>query len=218
MTSGQANSLKPVDWYFDYVSPFAYLQNCRLGEVSKLADITYRPVLFAGLLRQWETKGPAEIPGKRLLTYRHAHWLAGKMGVPYRMPPHHPFNPLRALRLTIALGCGADVVQTIFQSIWVDGLLPDSEDGWAAIIERLGISDVDELLAGPSVKLALQENGDRAAAQEVFGVPTFVADGHLFWGVDTTDMLLDFLSHPGLFEDPEMARLPTVAPSTSRRT
>ena len=53
-----------ADWYFDYVSPFAYLQ---LEGFDRLPDdlvIRAKPVLFAGLLGYWEHKGPAEIPAK----------------------------------------------------------------------------------------------------------------------------------------------------------
>ena len=202
-----------VDWYFDYVSPFAYLQRHRLDEVAAVAEIVYHPVLFAGLLRKWEHKGPAEIPGKRILTFRHAKWLAAKMGVPYKLPKHHPFNPLKVLRLTVALGCIATVVKTIFDSIWIDGLMPDDPDGWRAILKNLGIQDAKGLLADPSVKSVLQENGNRALENDLFGVPTFVANGHLFWGLDT-----DYLSNPNFFEDPEMKRILSVNPSTTRRS
>lgn len=208
---------KTIDWYFDYVSPFAYLQSHRLRQVQKLADIRLKPVLFAGLLRQWQHKGPAEIPGKQLLTYRHAQWLSEKMGVPYRMPGHHPFNPLRALRLTLALGPAPDTVETIFNAIWADGHLPDSADGWREILNRLQVPDADALLSAPEVKAALMRNGEDAIAAGLFGVPTFVADGHIFWGLDTTDMLLDYLVDPALFDAAPMARLSGITPSTTRR-
>ena len=62
-------------------------------------EITLKPVLFAGLLGHWDMKGPAEIPAKRVQTYRYCHWLAEKRGIPFKAPPRHPFNPLPLLRL-----------------------------------------------------------------------------------------------------------------------
>ncbi len=206
-----------IDWYFDYVSPFAYLQSRRLDEVAALADIRLRPVLFAGLLRHWQHKGPAEIPGKQLLTYRHAHWLAKRMGVPYRMPEHHPFNPLAALRLTLALGCRREVVDTISNVIGGDGLRPDSEAGWRAILDRLGVSDAEALIDAPETKAALMRNYEEAVQAQIFGVPSFIAGGELFWGVDCTDMLLDFLKNPRLFDEPGMAGLAGITASSIRR-
>lgn len=206
-----------IDWYFDYVSPFAYLQSTRLDEITALADINYRPVLFAGLLRQWEHKGPVEIPGKKLLTYRYAHWLAGQMGVAYRTPDHHPFNPLNVLRLTLALGAERKTIDSIFKAIWADGHLPDTPDGWQAIVQRIGGCDTEKKLGDPAVKSALMENGERAIKAQVFGVPTFIANDQLFWGVDSTDMLIDYLRAPDMFDQQDMARLETITPSTRRR-
>jgi len=57
------------------------------------------------------------------------------------------------------------------------------------------------------VKECLRRNTEEAISAGVFGVPSFVARGELFWGDDATDMLVDFIKNPALFEDPEMVRL-----------
>jgi 2-hydroxychromene-2-carboxylate isomerase len=49
-----------IDWYFDFVSPFSYISLYRLKELP--VQVSYKPVLFAGLLKHWGQKGPAEIP------------------------------------------------------------------------------------------------------------------------------------------------------------
>ena len=56
--------MKQADWYFDFISPFAYLQLGMLDEVAKRATITLHPVLLAGILNHFGQKGPAEILGK----------------------------------------------------------------------------------------------------------------------------------------------------------
>ena len=81
-------------WYFDFVSPFAYLQNLRLEEFSSHIKIDRKPLLFAGLLKHWASKGPAELPPKRLFTYRHVQWMADRLDIPLRFPDRHPFNPI----------------------------------------------------------------------------------------------------------------------------
>src|SRR5690348_9010873 len=91
-------------WYFDLISPFSYLHLKQFGRLPAELEIQYIPVLFAGLLKHWEHKGPAEIPAKRIYTYHHVSWLAARLGIPFRFPPSHPFNPLPALRLVIAAG------------------------------------------------------------------------------------------------------------------
>ena len=83
-------------WYFDLVSPFAYLA---LGEIEDLAarmPLIFKPVLFGAMLSHWGQLGPAEIAPKRVQTYRICVWTARERGIPFRFPPAHPFNPLDA--------------------------------------------------------------------------------------------------------------------------
>jgi len=208
--------MKPATLYVDFVSPYAYLAMKRLDEVSDRLDVEIKPVLFAGLLNHWENKGPAEIPPKRIHTFRTVRWYADKHGIDYRMPPHHPFNPLRALRLAIALGSTREVVGTIFDQIWWHGQLPDDAGGWATIQEALALTDGDALTAAPAVKDQLRANGEAALAEGVFGVPTFVVDGEGFWGVDSMDMLIDWLDGRLDLADAEAQRILTIKPSAER--
>src|SRR4029453_4253113 len=114
-----------ADWYFDFISPFSYLQSERLASLAPKLTIRYRPVLFGVLLSHHGHKGPAEIPAKRAFTYRQVVWLARKQGVVLKFPPEHPFNPLPLLRLAIACDCSPDAVQRIFRFVGRDGPLPD---------------------------------------------------------------------------------------------
>jgi len=204
---------RTVEWYFDFLSPFAYLQAQRLDELPDDVDIVFRPILFAGLLVEWETKGPGQIPPKRLLTLRHTLWLSKRLGVPCRLPPKFPFNPLKALRLTLSLGSKRATIDTIFRCIWRDGLLPEDDAGWQGIVDALGITidDADARIQKPETKEALIENGRRAIDAGVFGVPTFIHEGVIFWGLDETDFLLDVLADPGLLGSEEMTRIETLA-------
>ena len=57
-------------WYYDLISPFAYLHFHRLAPLRARLAIEPVPVLLAGMLKHWETKGPAETAPKRLHTYQ----------------------------------------------------------------------------------------------------------------------------------------------------
>ena len=204
---------KPIDWYFDFVSPFAYLQCERMPEALRVRP---KPVLFAAFLDHLGQKGPAEIASKRTFTYRHVHWLAQREGIAFRFPPLHPFNPLRALRLAVALGCEFKSIREIYRYIWRDGNEVGSEAGWQGLVRHLGIADGDTLIGDPEVKAQLRRNGEEALAAGVFGVPTLVVDGRLFWGFDATAMALDYLRDPAWFESPEMKRLDALPVGASR--
>ena len=88
-----------IHWVFDLLSPYSYLGLQQLRGLPGGIQVELVPVLFAGLLNHHGQVGNAEIESKRRFTYRFVVWRARKMGVPLKMPPTHPFNPLNALRL-----------------------------------------------------------------------------------------------------------------------
>ena len=209
--------MRAADWYFDFLSPFSYLQLVQFDRLPPDLTITYRPVLFAGLLGHWEHKGPAEIPAKRVHTYRWCHWYAARHGIPFRMPPAHPFNPLRPLRLAVAQGAEPALIRAVFDAIWAEGRDVSRDDEWQGLTERLAIADADEAIARPEVKEALKKSTEEAARRGVFGVPTFAIGGELFWGLDATDLVLDYLNDPGLLETGEYARIANLPIAQARK-
>ena len=209
-----------MDWYFDFISPFAYLQFQRMGELScaqSAATPRLRPVLFAGLLSHWGQLGPAEIPTKRRFTYRHVLWQAREQGMTLRAPPRHPFNPLMVLRLAVALDATPQVVKSIFDFIWRDGRDPNDE--WPALCEALGLdaNDAHARLVSDAVKQGLRANTDEAIRKGVFGVPTLVVNDELFWGEDSTRMASAYLRDATAFEDEEMLRVSGLPAGVERQ-
>jgi len=210
--------MKKASWYFDFISPFAYLQFNRFSELQSDLEIAIKPVLFAGLLKHWGQLGPAELPTKRVFVYRFFKWHADRRGVPFIMPPSHPFNPLPVLRLAIAAGSDAKSVRTIFHHIYGEGHPPDTPDSIAALAEKLGIADFSDRIAADDVKDRLKANTEEALAAGVFGVPTFVVDNEVFWGDDATAMLQDYLANPDLFASDEMNRIATMPMGVVRKS
>lgn len=190
-------------WYFDLVSPFSYLHFHKLPRLRDRLEIEPVPVLFAGLLKHWGTKGPAEVPPKRLHTYQYCVWQASQQGLPFRMPARHPFNPLPAQRLLVALGATTPVVRAAFDFVYGQGRDPELE--FAALGERLGAPDAASLITELEVKKQLILNTERAIISGVFGVSTLVVRDRLFWGSDTVDWTEQFLDEPDLFEQPSYA-------------
>ena len=206
-----------ADWYFDFISPFSYLQSERLASLAPKISIRYRPVLFGVLLSHHGHKGPAEIPAKRAFTYRQVVWLARKQGIPLKFPPEHPFNPLPLLRLAIACDCAPDAVHRIFRFVWRDGRLPDLPIEWAELTHDLGLVDADARIADPAVKAELRRNTDEAISRGVFGVPTLTIGGELFWGADATDMARDFVAAGCRYDDPEYTRVAALPTGVVRK-
>jgi len=210
--------MRTIDWYYDFISPYSYLQCATFPALPADLQLHLKPVLFGALLDQAGTLGPAEIPGKREHTYHQTLWLAQRHGVPMRLPPRHPFNPLSVLRLAVALEASLATVRRIFDFIWAEGRDPSEPAEFAALVNSLGIADAAARIAEPSVKARLKSNTDEAIAAGVWGVPTFVIDGLCFWGFDSGQMMLDYLSNPSVFKSGEHARIASLQSGIRRKT
>jgi 2-hydroxychromene-2-carboxylate isomerase len=202
-------------WYFDLVSPFAYLHWQRLRPELDTYGIEPVPILFGAVLDALGQRGPAEIPRKREFTYRHVLWQARAHGVPLRFPPAHPFNPLAALRLCIAAGCTPAAIDAVFDWIWTHGNAGDSVEALAPLLERLQVAP--ERLADDVVKATLRANTQAALDAQVFGVPTLQLGDALFWGNDAHDFAMAALRDPSLLDDAEMQRVANLPVGAARR-
>lgn len=195
-----------IDFYLDFISPYAYLAFERLPEALEglSYSVAYKPILLGALLKHHGQLGPAEIPAKRAWTYRHVLWLGQSNGVPIEMPATHPYNPLPHLRL--ALGTTADgdisrhVAETILRDVWRSGAEAGDPARLAALAAQLpAVRDS----AGDEAKAQLKANTDAAAALGVFGTPTYAVDGRLFWGFDGLAMLRAALAGDAWFDGPQ---------------
>lgn len=203
-----------MQWYFDFISPFAYLQSSQLTELAEHEDIECVPVLFAGLLNHWGNVGPAEVAPKRTWTFEHCIWLAERDNIPFNLPTHHPFNPLPLLRLCIAMNNRLPVVRRLFDFVWVEGHVPQEEGPFNQLLDELGVS-VNQLQTD-DIKQQLRKNGEQAVNAGVFGVPTLVRSDRLFWGYDATDMAIahrDDKSWP----EQKIAEASTLLQGTARK-
>lgn len=183
-----------IRWYFDFISPYAYLQSTQLQQLAATETVQCVPVLFAGLLDHWENVGPAEIAPKRDWTFKRVVYLAHQNNIELKFPARHPFNPLPLLRLSIALKNDPEVIKRLFRFVWAEGHLPEGA-AFDDLLAELNVSA--EQLKTAEVKDALHNNGTTAAANGVFGVPTITVGDELFWGYDATNMALSYVQNDG---------------------
>jgi 2-hydroxychromene-2-carboxylate isomerase len=204
---------RSVDWYFDFVSPFSYICLHRLPELG--VAVNFKPVLFAGLLNHWGQKGPAEVPAKRKWTYRWCTWWARELGVAFRFPAEHPFNPLQHLRLALACDCRAEAVKRIFDAVWMSGGNATDPAAFRALCRELNVDPA--VLGEEGVKSRLKQNTEEAAARGVFGVPSFVIDGEVFWGADAVDFVKAFVKDASVLRNDEMRRVDNLPVGATRK-
>ena len=212
--------MKRIVFWFDVISPFAYLAFEHLPQALEGCsyEVQYRPVLFAGLLSHWGQKGPAEIPPKRAWTFRHIAWLSHTLGIPAETPAVHPFNPLSLLRLSLACSDAGEtpnryVVETLMRHVWRGGADANDASRLRALADTLAPRRDP---AGDEVKNELRAWSNEAVARGVFGVPTFDLDGRLFWGIDSLPMLRAALLGDTWFDGPQWDAAAVAPPGLSR--
>jgi 2-hydroxychromene-2-carboxylate isomerase len=188
--------VKSVDFYFDYLSPYAYLASVRVPEICMKhgARLRMRPVLFAGLLNHWGQLGPAEIPPKAVFAFRACLRYARREGISFRSPRFHPFNPLTALRATLAADTEGErdrAVHALFDLGWGQGGDPGSAGEIAAALDHAGLNGhaLIDRAASPAIKEGLAQETAQAISRGVFGVPTMAVDNELLWGLDQLETL-----------------------------
>ena len=179
--------MKQITFYLDFISPYACLAFEQLPQALQGLSycVDYKPLLFAGLLNHHGQLGPAEIQPKRDWTYRQVLWLAQRHGVALQMPRAHPFNPLPLLRLALACGSARKinrfVAESVFRHVWQGGGDASDPVRLAALAQTLAPARDP---SGDEVKGELKANADEAIALGLFGVPSLVVDGNVFWGFD----------------------------------
>lgn len=197
--------MKHITFYFDFISPFAALafEQLPLTLMGQSYGVTYKPILFAALLKHHGQLGPAEIMPKRDWTYRHVQWLAHSLGQEFQLPATHPFNPISLLRLAVATNAQGTpnryVTETIFHHIWRGGADATDAGRLATLVAKLA---PPREINADDVKAQLKSNTDEALALGLFGVPTFLVDEKAFWGLDALPMLRDYLMGEDWFDGP----------------
>ena len=196
-------------WFYDFVSPFSYLL---LEQHGKWPDIDFvpRPVLLTDLYRHWGQASAYSVAAKRVFTYRHALFRAEQLGIAFKMPPAHPFDPTKALLLATAVEADFACVREMFRFIWHDGRDPSTDEGFTALCERVGLPDGPAMIEREETKEQLRRNTAEAAKLGVFGVPTFWMHKQLFWGEDALPMLLYCARTPNWLDSKEVKRISSL--------
>ena len=189
-----------LHFYFDYLSPYAYFAWRKLAKFCEDHDVELRfhPVVFGKLLDHWGQLGPAEIPPKREWLMKYCYRYAQQHGFEFNGPKFHPFNPLPALRMSLREVSRANqekVVSAIFEAGWSHGKDIGDIEELISILESLAIDGtaLSEQIKKPSIKGILKQETDGAIELGVFGVPTMIIDGQLFWGNDQFDHMSIFV-------------------------
>jgi len=211
-------------FYFDYISPYAYIAWRQLPAIAARhrQAIEPVPVVFGALLGAHGTKGPAEVAAKRRYILKDVYRKARRAGLPFALPPSHPFNPLLALRassLVLPGDAQHRLIGALFAAVWETGEGIEAPGAVSRIATSVGLDGeaIERAASEPDAKVRLRAQTDEALAAGVFGVPTVVVDGELYWGVDALELLDTFLGQREPVPAELVARWETLPASATRR-
>ena len=187
-----------IQFWFDFSCPYAYVASTRLEWLAEETgrSIQLPPFLLGGVFRALDqpqnmstTLNAPKARHNRLDLMRWAAWYQ----VPLETPLRHPNRSVEALRAFLC--CPADrqaeVMTAFYRLYWAEAGDISSRSQLASCLDQLGLDgsilfkEVDQ----PEVKEALFQQTSEAVQLGVFGAPTFVVDGALFWGQDRLEMV-----------------------------
>ena len=214
----------PVRFYFDYLSHNAYLAWTQIHALAARhgREVDPVPVVFGVLLKRYGQLGPAEVLPKAVWMIKNVLRKAARLQVPLRPMAAHPFNPLLALRVSSLEMDGETrrrVVDGLFRAVYAESRDVMRPDVVAQVATASGLDgDAAVEAAGrEDAKARLRAQTDAALEAGVFGVPTMIADGELFFGYDDFPQLEAFLRGDDPLDRAALAQWLAPRPSFRRK-
>lgn len=196
----------PIDFYFEFASPYGYLASLRIDAVAAAheREVTWRPIMLGAALKLTGTGPNAMVPLKGPYLLRDAPRSAQLVDAPFALPPVVPANSLAASRAFWWLDAqdhdmAKGFAQAVYHAHWGEGRDISTAEQVAGIAEPLGIAP-EALVAStqdPAIKARLKEETDWSIERGVFGSPFVFVDGEPFWGADRIDQIERWLATGG---------------------
>ena len=174
----------PIEFAFDYASPWSFLANATLARQFGATPVTYVPVYLRGF--ESFSQGVPYSPAKLAYLMKDFARSARHAGVDVTMPPTFPVNGLYARRAAVAAqrdGGFRELHEGLFRAAWQEGRDVSDKAVVLGIARDVG-ARVEGAIDDGAIKGALRANTDRIVARGGFGVPTFFVADEMFWGHD----------------------------------
>jgi 2-hydroxychromene-2-carboxylate isomerase len=188
-----------IEFWYDFASTYSYLSAMRIEDAAKTAgvEVLWKPFLLGPIFyaQGWNTSPFNLYPAKGRYMVREMERMTAARGLPFRMPSPFPQNSLLAARLALIgheEGWGIPFTRKVYAAEFGDGSNISDRDVIAAILRGFG-QDPERLLAltgDAEIKERLRERTEEAQELEIFGAPSFLVNGELFWGDDRLEAAL----------------------------
>ena len=182
---------KTVEFWYDFLSPTAYLGYWRLKDIAARtgATIDYHPMLLGGVFKATGNQTPVNVKPKGKWMFFDMSNYARKYGVPLKSNPYFVFSSLPLMRGAILAQERGELEpynDTIFYGVWRDARNLADPGIIVETLKEAGL-DADAYVDGiqqQDVKDKLIANTDEAVEKGAFGAPTFFVGDKMWWGQD----------------------------------
>lgn len=184
---------KQIEFFLDVVSPYSYLAWKVLPGIAAQqgAQVRWRPVLLGAVLKSTANSSPLAVPAKSRWMLDDLQRWARHYGVAFGLNPHFPLRTVSLMRgLSACLQRDEALflrhLEVLFEAMWVNGCNLADPQVLAAVLQQAGLDAAafEALADSPEGREGLRLDTEQAVARGVFGAPTFIVDGELFWGQD----------------------------------
>jgi 2-hydroxychromene-2-carboxylate isomerase len=184
---------KPIEFWYEFASTYSYIGSEKVARSS--LSFQHRPFLLGPVFAAQGLKdSPFNVfPTKGRYMWRDMARLCEELGAPFKQPSSFPRGSLIATRVAVACTSEAersDFLPRFAQRVYRANFGEDRAIGEASVISEI-LSELGQdaqawlaRAATPPVKQALRDQTARAQELGIFGAPSFVVDGELFWGSD----------------------------------
>ncbi|MFQ6006242.1 MAG: 2-hydroxychromene-2-carboxylate isomerase [Woeseia sp.] len=193
----------PIDFYFDFSSSYSYVGQQRLRELAKQhgREIRWKPVALGAIFKALGSAPHSPESAKGAYVWHDVERSAADAGLAYHWPTPFPFNSLMAARIFYYIAekdeaRAVEWAKAVFDASFGQGRDCSDPSELAAIANDLDL-DQDDLLSAADqerVKNKLKEVTAEAMQKGMFGAPSFVLDGDMYWGADRIDQMRRYLA------------------------
>jgi 2-hydroxychromene-2-carboxylate isomerase len=185
---------RTLEVWFEFASTYSHVAVQRIEAAAARAGVTlaWRPFLLGPIFQKqgWNDSPFNVYPVKGAYMWRDMERLCAKHGIPFEKPSRFPRNGLLPARVAIASE-SEPWLASFVRAVYLGNFAEDADISDPARVRewlaRAGCPEPDAALAragADETKQRLRARTDDAIARGIFGAPTFVRDGELFWGND----------------------------------
>jgi len=188
-----------LDFWFDFASTYSYLAAARIRPLAAAAkvQVRFRPFLLGPIFKAqgWDTSPFNLYPAKGRYMVRDCEREAAANGLTFRLPEPFPQSTLLAARVAIAgleEGWGEEFSRKVYRAQFAECRQVGDRNVIGEIVDALGQNVAAALVRAGSddIKQKLRRNTAEAQQHGIFGAPSFIARGELFWGNDRLEQAL----------------------------